>query len=185
LNSSTTYHSQTNGKIERTNQILEDMLRMYVMDRYGKWEKYIYLVEFSYNNHYQASTNLSPFEILYSRKCNTPVSWSNPVNRLMIGPNMLNYMELTMKQVQQNLKVAQDRKKSYADAKRNPIEFNVGDHLYIRVKPKKSSLRLGMYTKLAPRYFSPFEIISRIGPTTYQLALPSMVKVHYCFTFHY
>jgi hypothetical protein len=62
---------------------------MYVIDRPGKWEEYLYLVEFSYNNHYQASTKLSPFEILYGRKCNTPVSWSNPVNRLMIGPYML------------------------------------------------------------------------------------------------
>jgi hypothetical protein len=73
--------------------------------------KLVLLVEFSYNNHYQASTKLSPFEILYGRKCNTPVSWSNHVNRLMIGPYMLKYMELTVKQVQQNLKVAEYRKK--------------------------------------------------------------------------
>jgi hypothetical protein len=178
LNFSTAYHPQTDGKTERTNQILEDMLRMYVMDRPGKWEEYLYLVEFAYNNHYQASTKLSPFEILYGRKCNTPVSWSNPVNRLMIGPYMLKYMELTVKQVQQNLKVAQDRKKSYVDAKRTPREFNVGDHVYIRVKPKKSSLQLGRYTKLAPRYCGPFKILARIGPVAYQLALPSMVKVH-------
>lgn len=81
---------------------------MYVMDQPGKWEDYLHLVEFSYNNHYQASAKMSPFEILYGRKCNTPISWSNPVDRLMLGPEMLKEMELTVKQVQSNLKVAQD-----------------------------------------------------------------------------
>jgi hypothetical protein len=154
------------------------MLRMYVMNRPNKWEEYLHLVEFTYNNHYQASTKLSPFEIIYGRKCNTPVSWSNPVNRLMIGPEMLKEMELTVKHVQQNLKVAQDRQKSYADSKRTPREFNIGDHVYIRVNPKNSSLRLGRYTKLSPRYCGPFEVLTRIGPVAYQLALPATVKVH-------
>jgi hypothetical protein len=100
----TTCHPQTDGKIERTNKIVEDMLRMYVMGIPNKWEEYLHLVEFTYNNNYQASAKLSPFEILYGRKCNTHVSWSNHVNRLMIGPEILKEMELTMKQVQWNFK---------------------------------------------------------------------------------
>jgi transposase InsO family protein len=108
FNFSTAYHPQTNGQTERTNQILEDMLRMYVMNRPNKWEEYLHLVEFAYNNHYQASAKLSPFEILYGRKCNTHVSWSNIVNRLMIGPGILKEMELIVKHVQHNLKEAQD-----------------------------------------------------------------------------
>jgi hypothetical protein len=68
LNLSMDYHPQMDGKIEITNQILEDMLRMYVMDIPSKWEEYLYLVEFAYNNHYQASTQLRPFEILYGKK---------------------------------------------------------------------------------------------------------------------
>ena len=59
------YHPQPDGKIERVNQILEDMLRMYVMDKPGKWEDYLHLVEFAYNNHFQVSAGMSPFEILY------------------------------------------------------------------------------------------------------------------------
>jgi hypothetical protein len=69
------------GKQERTNRIIEDMLRMYVMDQPSKWEDYIHLVEFSYNNGYQASLKMSPFEALYGRKCNTPVSWDNPTDK--------------------------------------------------------------------------------------------------------
>ena len=97
LNFSTAYHPQTDGQTERVNQILEDMLRMYVMDKPGKWEEYLHLVEFAYNNHFQASAKLSPFEILYGHKCNTPISWSSLVDRLMLGLELLKDMELTVK----------------------------------------------------------------------------------------
>ena len=73
------------------------MLRMYVRDYPKKWEDYFHLVEFVYNNHYQASTNLSHFEILYGRKCNTPITWTNPVDRLMLGTDMLKGLELIVK----------------------------------------------------------------------------------------
>ena len=177
LNFSTAFHPQTDGQTERVNQILEDMLRMYVMNQPKKWEEYLHLVEFAYNNHFQASAKLSPFEILYGRKCNTPISWSSPVDRIMLGPEMLKDMELTVKQVQHNLKVAQDRQKSYADLKRTLREFEVGDHVYVKVKPRKSSLRLGSCFKLSPRYCGPFEILARIGPVAYQLALPADIRV--------
>ena len=113
---------------------------MYVMDKLGKWKDYLHLVEFAYNNNFQVSTSMTPFEILYGRQCNTPISWSNPVDRLMLGPDLLEDMELTVKHVQQNLKAAQDRQKSYADLKRTPREFQVGNHVYIKVKPKKRNL---------------------------------------------
>ena len=81
------------GQKERVNQVLEDMLRMYVRDYPKKWEDYLHLVEFAYNNHYQASAKLSPFEILYARKCNTPISWTNLVDIFMLGPNLLKLLE--------------------------------------------------------------------------------------------
>ena len=74
LNFSTSYHPETDGKIEWTNQFIEDMLRMYVMEKPTKWDDYLHLLEFAYNNGYQASTKMSPFEILYGKKCTTPVS---------------------------------------------------------------------------------------------------------------
>ena len=93
---------------------------MYVRDCPKKWEDYLHLVEFAYINNYQASTKLSPFEILYGRKCITPITWSNRVDRLMLGPDLLKELELIVKQVQSNLKTAQDRQKSHADFKRTP-----------------------------------------------------------------
>ena len=90
---------------------------MYVKEQRGKWEDYLHLVEFAYNNYYQASAGYSPSEIQYGRKCNTPISWSNPVDRLVLGPELLKEMELIVKHVQGNLKVTQDRQKSQVDLK--------------------------------------------------------------------
>jgi len=83
------YHPQTDQQKERVNQILEDMLRMHVIHQPKKWEDYLPLVEFAYNNEYQESLKMSPFEVLYGRSCNTPISWSNTVKRITIGPDML------------------------------------------------------------------------------------------------
>jgi len=92
----TTYHPQTDGKTERVNRILEDMLKMYLMHQQRKWEEYLPLVEFTYRNRYQESLKMSPFEALYGSSCNIPISWSDVVNRVLIGPNMLADMEQEM-----------------------------------------------------------------------------------------
>ena len=72
---------------------------MYVKDQLGKWEDYLHLVEFTYNNNYQTSARFSPFEILYGRECNTPISWSNPIDKLVLGPELLKEIEEIVKQV--------------------------------------------------------------------------------------
>jgi hypothetical protein len=102
LNFSTTYHPKSDGQTKRVNQVIEDMLRMYVMDKPSKWEDYLHLVEFAYNNGYQASLKLSPFEALYGRKCNTPVIWDNLVDRGVVGPDLLREMEEQMIKIKKN-----------------------------------------------------------------------------------
>jgi hypothetical protein len=118
LNFSIAYHPDFEGQTERVNMVIEDILRMYVMDKPSRWEDYLYLVEFAYNNGYHASLNMSPFEALYERKCNTPVSWDNTTDRAVVGPELLKEMEDQMIKIKQNLKVAQDRQKSYTDSNR-------------------------------------------------------------------
>jgi hypothetical protein len=118
LNFSTTYHLESYGQTEQVNRVIEDILRMYVMDKPSKWEDYLHLVEFAYNNGYQTSLKMSPFEALYGRKCNTLVSWDNPVDRAVVGPELLKEMEDQMLKIKQNLKVSQDRQKSYVDRNR-------------------------------------------------------------------
>ena len=167
--------------MERVNQILKYMLRMHVMHQPKMWEDFLPLVEFAYNNGYQESLKTSPFEVLYDRPCNTPVSWINPVNRVTIGPDMLKEMEQQVIQIKQNLKVTQNRQKSYVDRKRTPREFKIGDHIYLKVRPRKSSLRMGACAKLATWYYGTFEVLDRVGPVAYRLALPPTVKEHNVF----
>jgi hypothetical protein len=181
LNFSTSYHPQMDGQTKRMNQIMEDILRMYVRAKPSKWEVYLHLVEFAYNNGYQTLAKLSPFKVLYGRKCTTPISWVNPVYRLMAGPEMLQEMQSMVRKVQQKLKEAQDKQKIYADQKRRHLEFQVGDHVYLKVKAQKNSVKLGNCAKLAPNFCGPFEILAQIGPIAYQLALPTNLKIHNVF----
>eukprot|EP00253_Pinus_taeda_P028842 PITA_28842 len=181
LNFSTAYHPQTDGQTERVNQVVEDMLRAFVMQQPTLWEEYLHLVEFSYNNGYHTSTQMSPFEVMYGRKCRTPINWGGPEDKLNLGPEMLKEMEEMVKKVRMNLKAAQDRKKNFADRKRRFKEYQVGDHVYIRIQTKRSTLQWSGCAKLAPRYCGPFQILARIGPVAYQLALPSHIRVHNVF----
>ena len=88
---------------------------MYVMDQPSKWEDYIHLVEFSYNNGYQASLKMSPFEAFYRKKCNTPVIWDNLADKVVVGPDLLKEMKVQMEKIKHNLKVAQDKQKICVD----------------------------------------------------------------------
>ena len=74
--------------------------------------------------------------------------------------------------VREKLRAAQDKQKSYADARRRPLQFRVGDHVFLKVSPLKSSVRFGQKGKLSPRYIGPFEVLQRVGPVAYRLALP-------------
>ena len=82
-----------------------------------------------------------------------------------------------MKHVQGNLKTAQDKEKSHANLKRIPKELQVGEHVFVKVKPKKSSCKLGSCAKLAPRYFKLFEILARVGIVAYQLSFPPNLRI--------
>ncbi|KAH9322126.1 hypothetical protein KI387_016765 [Taxus chinensis] len=101
LNYSFAYHPETDGQTERVNQVLEDMLRMYCMDQQYKWEEYLPLVEFAYNNTYHSSLKMAPFEALYGRKCRTPVSWDSIEDRVVIGPEILTEMEQQVKLIRE------------------------------------------------------------------------------------
>ena len=178
---STVYHPYTDGQTEQVNQILEDMLQMYVMQQPTKWEDYFNLVEFTYNNGYQESLKMSPFEALYGRQCRTPINWSSPETKLMLRPEILAEEEQEVKKIRKNLKVSQNWQKVYADRKRTYQEFEVGDNIYVRIRPKKSTLRWTTCTKLAPQFCGPFEILERVGSVTYWLALPGHIQVHNVF----
>ena len=179
---STAYHPQTDGQTERVNQILEDLLRASVLT-YGKdWEKSLPFVEFSYNNSYQASLQLSPFEALYGRKCRTPLMWSEVGERSLVGPAVIRDAEEQVAKIRENLKVAQSRQKSYTDTRRRELSFEVGDYVYLKVSPLRGTRRFQIRGKLAPWYVGPYPITTKVGAVAYRLELPEeMSDVHNVF----
>jgi transposase InsO family protein len=109
------YHPQTSGQTERVNQILKDMLRACVLEFPQKWDDCLPLAEFSYNNNYQESIKMAPFEALYGRRCRTPLNWSKPGERCFFRPDMVKEMEEKVQRIIHNLKEAQAWQMNYAD----------------------------------------------------------------------
>nr|ABA98580.1 retrotransposon protein, putative, Ty3-gypsy subclass [Oryza sativa Japonica Group] len=182
LNFSTAYHPQTDGQTERVNQILEDMLRACALDFGGSWDKNLPYAEFSYNNSYQASLQMAPYEALYGRKCRTPLLWDQTGERQVFGTDILREAEEKVKVIQERLRVAQSRHKSYADNRRRDLSFEEGDYVYLRVTPLRGVHRFHTKGKLAPRFVGPYKIVSRRGEVAYQLELPqSLAGVHNVF----
>nr|GEZ29485.1 putative reverse transcriptase domain-containing protein [Tanacetum cinerariifolium] len=142
LDMSMAYHPQTDGQSEHTIQTLEDMLRAYVLDFRGSWVVHLPLVELSYNNSYHSSVRCASFEALYGRKCRSPIKWAE------VG------------------------KESYADKRRKPLDFSVGDYVLLKVSSWKGVVRFEKKEKLAPRFVRPFEIIEKcLADPTLQVPL--------------
>ncbi|GJZ43046.1 putative reverse transcriptase domain-containing protein [Tanacetum coccineum] len=183
LDMSIAYHPQTDGQSERTIQTLEDMLRACAID-FGKgWVNHLPLVEFSYNNSYHASIKAAPFKALYGRKCCSPVCWAEVGEVQLTSPEIVQETTEKIIQIKQRMQAARDRQKSYADLKRKPMEFQVGDKVMLKVLPWKGVVRFGKRGKLNPRYVGPFKVLEKVGSVAYKLELPEeLSRVHN--TFH-
>ncbi|WVZ49199.1 hypothetical protein U9M48_000576 [Paspalum notatum var. saurae] len=155
------------------------MLRACALTYSTKWDDCLPLAEFAYNNRYQKSLEMAPFEALYGRRCRTPLNWSEPGERVTFGPELVTQAEEHVKFIHSNLKRAQSRQKSYSDKRRRPLAFEEGDHVYLRVSPMKGVHRFGVKEKLAPRYVGPFKITERCGSVAYRLELlPHLAAIH-------
>nr|GEU52704.1 reverse transcriptase domain-containing protein [Tanacetum cinerariifolium] len=145
LDMSTAYHPQTDGQSECTIQTLEDMLR---------------------------DVGSAPFEALYGRKCRSLIMWAEVEECQLIGPKLMQENTEKISQIKDRLKVVRDCQKSYADKRRKPLEFSVGDYVLLNVSPWKGVVRFRKKGKLAPRFVRPFEIIEKVGPVAYGLDFP-------------
>jgi hypothetical protein len=149
LNFSLAYHPQTDGQTERTNQVLEDMLRACALKHGGSWDKSLLYAECSYNYSYQASLKMSPFEALYGRKCRTPLYWDQTGEWHFFGPEIIQEAEEQVRMIRENLRTAQSRQKSYVDTRRRLLEFKEGDHVYLKVSPIRGMRRFKVKGKLS------------------------------------
>jgi hypothetical protein len=114
---------------------------------------------------------MAPFEALYGRKCRTPLNWVELRERRFYGIDFVDKAEKKVRIIQQNMQAAQSRQKSYADKKRRPLDFQVGDYVYLKVTPMKKK-QFGIKQKLSVRYIGPYQIIEKKGPVVYKLRLP-------------
>ena len=135
-----------------------------------------------YNNSFKSSVGMAPYEALYGRKCRTPLCWTELREKKVIGPDLIQETEEKVTMIRERLKVAIDRQKSYAYNKRKDIRYEIGEKVFLKVSPWKKVMRFGKNGKLSPRFISPYEVIKKVGPMAYRLALPpDLEKIHNVF----
>ncbi|KAD6454438.1 hypothetical protein E3N88_09144 [Mikania micrantha] len=139
-------------------------------------------LEFAYNNSWQASIGMAPFELLYDRKCRAPICWDEVGEKTIEGPELVQITNEKVAIARERLKEAQSKEKSYADKHQRTLEFNVGDKVFLKVSPCRGVRRFGLKGKLSPRFIGPFEILEQVGEISYRLALPPQLShVHNVF----
>ncbi|GJY23113.1 putative reverse transcriptase domain-containing protein [Tanacetum coccineum] len=159
------------------------MLRACVLDFGKNWDRHLPLVEFSYNNSYHTSIKVEPFEALYGRKCRSPVCWAEVGDAQLTGLAIIHETTKKIIQIKSRIQAARDRQKSYANVRRKPLEFQVGDRVMLKVSPWKGVVGFGKRGKLNPRYVGPFKVVKRVRTVAYKLELPQKLsRVHN--TFH-
>ena len=125
---------------------------------------------------------MAPYEALYGRPFRSPLCWTEVGESSITGPDLIRDTSEKLSLIRQRLLTAESRQKSYEDVGRGPLEFEVGDHVFLKVMPKRGVVKFSKRGKLSPRFFGPFEILERVGTIAYWLALPpSMSGVHEVF----
>ena len=132
-----------------------------------------------YNNSFQSSIGMEPYEALYGRKCKTPLCWTELSEKKVIGLNLIQETEEKVKMIIERLKVAVNKQKSYPDLKREDIQHEIGEKVFLKVSPWRKVMRFGKKGKLSPKFIGSYEIIEKVGPIAYRLALPlELEKIH-------
>ncbi|KAL4038371.1 hypothetical protein IC575_001991 [Cucumis melo] len=155
------------------------MLRACALEFPGSWDSHLHLMEIAYNNSYQATIGMAPFEALYCKCCRSPVCWGEVGEQRLMGPELVQSTNEAIQKIRSHMHTAQSRQKSYADVRRKDLEFEVGDKVFLKVAPMRGVLRFERRGKLSPHFVGPFEILERIGPVAYRLALPPSLSTVY------
>jgi hypothetical protein len=122
---------------------------------------------------------MAPFEVLFGQRCRTLLNWIEPGEKVIFGPDLVEEAEAAISRIQDNLKAAKSHQETYANRRRRPLEFKVGNHVYLRVSPMEGVKRFEVKGKLLPRYIGLFPILKKCESVAYKLDLPpSLARVH-------
>nr|GEV16329.1 putative reverse transcriptase domain-containing protein [Tanacetum cinerariifolium] len=176
LDMSITYHPQTDGQSKRTIQMLEYMPHACVIDFRKGQDGHLPLVEFLYNNSYHMSIKAALFEALYGRKYRPLVCWAEVGDSQLNGSEIVHETTDKIIQIKNHTQAVRDRQKIYADVRRKPPKFQMGDRVMLKVSPWKGVIRFGKRGKLNPRYIGPFKILAKVGTVAYRLKIPKQLS---------
>ena len=186
LKFSTANHPQTDGQTERINALLEEYLRHYVTATQRNWLELLDSAQFSYNLHKSSATDLSPFELVLGMQPQTPaeIAVQKTGGRSPTAYRFVRERQELFEQAQDSLRRARKRMVKYANQKRRPLEFDVGDRVLLKLTPQiwKKIVGTNRHRGLVPRYDGPFEVMGKVGAVAYRLKLPERLKLHP--TFH-
>nr|KYP34488.1 Retrotransposable element Tf2 [Cajanus cajan] len=119
---------------------------------------------------------MAPYEALYGRRCRTPLCWFEIGENLILDPELVQQTTEKIKMIQEKLRMTQSRQKSYVDKRRRPLEFQEGNHVFLKVTPTTGIGRVMKSKKLTPRFIGPYQILRKIGPVAYQISLPPFLS---------
>ncbi|XP_062100942.1 uncharacterized protein LOC133806875 [Humulus lupulus] len=143
-----------------------------IVDRFTKSAHFILVRTVFTAEHYQLTIGVAPYEMLYERKCRSPIHWDETCESKYLGLEAIRETNEVIAKIRECMIASQDRQKSYANPKRKHVEFQVGNHVFLRVLPMKGNKRFDKKGKLSPRFVGPFKILERIGEVAYRLAMP-------------
>ncbi|CAM8877778.1 unnamed protein product [Rhodiola kirilowii] len=179
---SSAYHPQTDGQTEVINRLMEDYLRSYAGEYQTKWTDMLPWAELHYNTALHSGLGASPFEAVYGRPPPTLMDYTTGDSKVAEVDNLLTTRSELIRRLRAHLARAQQRMTQQANKHRSEVEFAVGDWAFVKLHPhRQTTLRPHRSSKLAKRYYGPFEVIDRIGKVAYRLALPEGSKVHNVF----
>ncbi|GJW69770.1 putative reverse transcriptase domain-containing protein, partial [Tanacetum coccineum] len=166
----------------KENDSMEKLTRQYLKEVVSRHGVPVSIIS-DRDGSYHTSIKAAPFEALYGRKCRSPVCWAEVGDAQLTGPEIVRETTEKIIQIKHRLQALRDRQKCYADKRRKPLEFQVGDKVMLKVSPWKGVIRFGKQGKLNPRYIGPFKILAKVGTVAYRLELPEKLsRVHS--TFH-
>jgi len=182
LTPSTSYHPQTDGQTEIVNKWLEGYLRNYISGQQRAWVKWIHLGEYCYNTTYHMSIGMTPFRALYGYDALSFADVMFGDSRAPKAKDWIQENQDILRVLKENIQLAQNQQKMYADRHRTERNFEMGDVVYLRLQPyRQSSLKKKVVEKLKPRFYGLYRISKKIGQVAYELELPEGSKIHNVF----